>query len=957
MMNIMDKEKEWTMSGQNACIIPGCIRKELVRILIERMQGGKMHGMEGPSPEPEKKSPKEIYEVEEMLNNPYMNRDEVPLAMDIFKPAVPDDTELPVIVIIHGGGLVLGDRTSSRKYGRALAGRGYLVFSIEYRLAPGVSACEQLDDVCAGMDCIGRKLVDFNVDFTRIFLTADSAGAYLAIYVAAMKNSERLQEAIGYEPTRMVFKALGLHSGMFYTDRCDPIGWLLEDQYYGKRMADSNFKQYLDPENEEIVRNLPPVFLTTSRGDFLNRYTLMYHDALKKASRKSHMVYYGSNDLPHAFVSLQPNREESIEAIDKMVDWFELQAENAKEDQKRIEAEKRALNNIQQRIESGEIIEQKSWKFIHELNSFSKDRLDTVALADGKRKFTYRQMFRMWEHYAEVFSALDITGRNHSRVMMKSNPSPEIISAMYALNMTGAAVSLAHDQFSHSVILKDLVEIENITDLILPDTGLSVRRLREIKKEQMDLGIRNIIVIHVPVHWQADAPWAERENLDNYAELRKTPGVLFMDDLLSMYEGTKICYAEDNGLEDAFIVHTSGTTSGKRKAVPVSDRGLNETARRMLVEPRLKGLRNNASTCLCMDLSIAYSMMDMLNLPLAFGSRVTTFPGENVRPELFMKMIDYRPDIVFTMSMMLEWASRMPVRPDLSFVDLVFVGGGYVSPESKKRFDKYLKECGAKTGVTIGYGNAEAGGAVILSDPDREDDSIGYPLPGVKVRLYDEDKDVFLDPADGPCRGVLHLCSPSVSCGRIDGKELFELVDIDGEKYLNTYDLVETREDGAYYFIGRMNKFFINTSGLRFDAGLTERAITAQPGVECCGIAPRFSRAVRDTVPSLYVKLTKDAGNSRETVRRALIAAFIKEELFKVSYLPFDVTIADEIPYNDGGKVDIYKITTGGVRGRRYTVVPVTEDDRLTDIKLVKFAETSSDIASLTEELRKHHDM
>ena len=51
---------------------------------------------EGMAAEPEKHSPKVKYEVEDILNNPYMNRDEVPLAMDIFRPVVPEDTELPV---------------------------------------------------------------------------------------------------------------------------------------------------------------------------------------------------------------------------------------------------------------------------------------------------------------------------------------------------------------------------------------------------------------------------------------------------------------------------------------------------------------------------------------------------------------------------------------------------------------------------------------------------------------------------------------------------------------------------------------------------------------------------------------------------------------------------------------------------------------------------------------------
>ncbi len=944
------------MDDLSSCYVSNSVRKELVRILLERMQGMKRvdHG-KVEAAEPEKQSPKVKYEVEDILNNPYMNRDEVPLAMDIFKPVVPEDTELPVIVNIHGGGLVIGDHRMSRAYGRALASRGYLVFSIEYRLAPRANACEQLDDVCAGMDYVGRRLVEFNVDFWRMFLTAESAGAFLAIYVAAMKKSKKLQEAIGYEPSRMTFKALGLHCGMFYTDREDPLGWLLTDQFFGEKRTDENFKQYLDPENREIVKNLPPVFLTTSRGDFLNNYTLMYHDALKKAGRASHLMYFGDNELGHAFAATHPQIEASIDAIDRMTDFFEESVELYKKDLKRHTAEKNALSEINERIENGEIIGQKSWKFIKELNSYSPDILASVALSDGKTELTYRQMFRKWDRYARVFSALHITGENNSRVMLKGTPSIEVICSMYALNMTGATVSLIRDQAADTTKLKDLAEREKITDIILPDVGLTRRRLRMIRKERKALGIRNIIVMHVPLHGPTGGRCIEREALDRYAKLKQTQGVLFMDDLLSEYEAAPIYY-EKKCKDDAFIIHTSGTTTGKRKSVPISDQGLNETARRMLIEPQFAKLRNNVSSCLFMELSIAYAMYDMMNLPLAFGGKVNVIPHMEDETLTARALMHFRPNIVFTLPPILYMLSDMPMRPDLSFVEFCFIGGGYVPPQAKKKFDKYLKECHAKTAVTIGYGNSEAGAAVILSKPGRKDDSIGYPLPGVKVRLFDEEKEVFLDPADGPCRGVLHICSPSISCGRIGDNVLFELTEIDGEQYLNTYDLVETREDGAYYFVGRMNKFFVNNSGLRFDTGLVERAMTAQPGIEGCGIAPRFSRAIRDTVPAMYVQTSGQGIRARETVRKALKNVYIKDGLFKDSYLPFEVTITDKIPYNEGGKVDIYKITTGGVEGRKYGVVHVTENGELKDILLEKYLRIESDKKAMPEEMKKHHD-
>ena len=301
------------------------IRDGLLEKTMKNLYGTKSNpGME--KTETEDAKPQFPYNVEEILNQTYLNRQEDPLAADIFKPVVEKDKEIPVIVTIHGGGLVEGDRKITRDFNRALAGHGYLVFSVEYRLAPRANCAQQLDDVCAGMDLIGRELVSYNVDFSRIYLIAESAGAYLATYVTAMKYSEKLQKAIGYEPSKMIFKAVGLISGMFYTRKKDLIGYLLSAMFFGKMEESTEFIKYMNPENPEIIDNLPPAYLITSRGDFLNNYTLMFHDALKRQGKKTHLLYYGDKNLGHSFVSIYPYHEKSEDAIQKMLAWFEDQA-------------------------------------------------------------------------------------------------------------------------------------------------------------------------------------------------------------------------------------------------------------------------------------------------------------------------------------------------------------------------------------------------------------------------------------------------------------------------------------------------------------------------------------------------------------------------------------------------------------------------------------------------------
>ena len=260
---------------------------------------------------------------------PYTNRSGKELRMDIFEPIAPPGTEFPVIINIHGGALIMGDKNTSVGFCRQLAHRGYLVCSLEYRLIPDVRVYEQFDDVCAGMDCVGRKLVEFDVDFTRIYLVAESAGAYLATYVAAMKKSEILQNAIGYEPSRMNFRAMGLISGMFYTTRKDSTGRFLSRSFYGKDEKSRRMARFTNPEDPEIIYTIPPCYLVTSKADMLERYTLDFAGELGNKGVEHFLRHMGSDPkLKHAFPVLRPDLPESERVINEIIQWFKKHEPN-----------------------------------------------------------------------------------------------------------------------------------------------------------------------------------------------------------------------------------------------------------------------------------------------------------------------------------------------------------------------------------------------------------------------------------------------------------------------------------------------------------------------------------------------------------------------------------------------------------------------------------------------------
>ncbi len=229
----------------------------------------------------------------------------------------------PVIVNIHGGGLIMGSKEFNAKFCLELCRRGFVVLSLEYRLIPDVDVFQQFDDVARGMDQAIETLLMFHGDPDRVFVVGNSAGAYLATYVCAMQNAPELAKAANVQPSYLDVKALGLISGMFYTCRMDKIGLSLPTYLYGEHYKRSAFYPYTNPEHPDIIQNLPPCYLITSHDDMLQRYTLDFANALRKGNAPYSLANYPKDKrLTHAFSVFHPELDSSQEAIDGMTDYF-----------------------------------------------------------------------------------------------------------------------------------------------------------------------------------------------------------------------------------------------------------------------------------------------------------------------------------------------------------------------------------------------------------------------------------------------------------------------------------------------------------------------------------------------------------------------------------------------------------------------------------------------------------
>lgn len=128
-----------------------------------------------------------------------------PLYFDFYEPISDSAAYRPLVITVFGGGFVLGSRdyADMKAWCRQLAGRGYAVATIDYRLiSVGQISCDNfyragylaMLDVMAAVEFFKSNYEQYRIDINRIFLLGQSAGATAIIHALFMDNDERPKE-------------------------------------------------------------------------------------------------------------------------------------------------------------------------------------------------------------------------------------------------------------------------------------------------------------------------------------------------------------------------------------------------------------------------------------------------------------------------------------------------------------------------------------------------------------------------------------------------------------------------------------------------------------------------------------------------------------------------------------------------------------------------------------------
>lgn len=229
---------------------------------------------------------------------------------------IPKDAaqKLPVIISIHGGAFVYGQKETYKFYLMSLAQRGFACVNFNYRLAPEYKFPAALEDTDAVVHWVMDNADKYNLDTENIFMVGDSAGAnYAALYSIYCVNPEyarkvqdaakswygkqaRINPPLAFKP-----RAVALNCGLYdVTNDCDNHADIMVD-LFGEHLEECC--EYLNVM-DYLTADFPPAFVMTGEYDFLKLQNRHIAKALSKLNLPHVFKSYGTpetKEISHVF--------------------------------------------------------------------------------------------------------------------------------------------------------------------------------------------------------------------------------------------------------------------------------------------------------------------------------------------------------------------------------------------------------------------------------------------------------------------------------------------------------------------------------------------------------------------------------------------------------------------------------------------------------------------------------
>ncbi len=243
-------------------------------------------------------------------------------------------SDSPVVIDIHGGGWMYGSKEVNRPFDISLASLGVAVVGISFRLLPQTDLSGMLQDIFKAVEFAYSKRIALRLDFTKTFITGDSAGGQLAGLITGMQELPFLLDKVGVKPFPFKIRAVNFnHPVPYIKDSVIVSAGRLASRLgvdemmrmmFGPRLfRDKKYAKLCSDFDALIadVKSFPPSLITTSTGDrSFNAQAHHLYETLK--NRGVEVELFEVPDEKHVYNVIHMDTPIGIKANKRIVNFF-----------------------------------------------------------------------------------------------------------------------------------------------------------------------------------------------------------------------------------------------------------------------------------------------------------------------------------------------------------------------------------------------------------------------------------------------------------------------------------------------------------------------------------------------------------------------------------------------------------------------------------------------------------
>lgn len=247
--------------------------------------------------------------------------------LDLISPKNVDEP-LPVIIWVHGGAFVAGDKSDITEYAVQIAALGYHIVNINYALAPKANYPTPLLQLGEAYDWVVEHAEHYKFDQAKVIFAGDSAGAQIVSQFAAIQTNESYAEQLAIQPvvTKNSIAGLLLFCGPYDIQKLshlsdnqlvafllNRVGW----GYIGERKWQTSETARLASPIDVVTKDYPASFLTDGNVMTFDEHGKLFAGRLKELGVHVLEKFYADNHLPHEYQFMMNTNEafETFEAV------------------------------------------------------------------------------------------------------------------------------------------------------------------------------------------------------------------------------------------------------------------------------------------------------------------------------------------------------------------------------------------------------------------------------------------------------------------------------------------------------------------------------------------------------------------------------------------------------------------------------------------------------------------